>query len=230
MFSNKDSIVPYEKLGDIAPPFKPTFPYEGTFINERHKYYSTCPTSGPCIQVGIVGWLQQADALKIYELAYQVKGDILELGCHKGLSTSIITQAIQDSGRTRRFTTNDLSPEFLGDTKALLTKLNLLNGVEFRQGDSAKICRDLASEKRKYDFAFVDHCHEYDPVYTVCVELHKVLNPGGFCLFHDYNDASNRITDEKKYGVYKAVADGLDPKRFEFFGIFGCTALYRFNG
>ncbi len=54
-----------------------------------------------------------------------------------------------------------------------------------------------------------------------------MVNPGGFCLFHDFNDRRNADPAETNYDVYRAVTEGLDPKVFEFYGIYGCTALYR---
>lgn len=63
----------------------------------------------------------------------------------------------------------------------------------------------------------------------MCRELDKITAVGGFCLFHDYNDAKNNQA-EHDYGVYQAVMDGLDLARFEFYGIYGCTGLYRAVG
>jgi len=75
---------------------------------------------------------------------------------------------------------------------------------------------------------FVDHSHSYEAVYGVCRELGTVLSKGGFCFFHDFNDARNRDTEDKDYGVYQAVVGGLNPEEFEFCGVYGCAALYRF--
>ncbi len=41
------------------------------------------------------------------------------------------------------------------------------------------------------------------------------------------NDASNRKGGPHAYRVSEAVAQGLDPSAFEFFGVFGCAALFR---
>ena len=62
------------------------------------------------IDVGIRGWSQHDDALKLYEMAFFAEGDILELGCFEGLSTSIVAQAIADADRSRKMHTIDLDP------------------------------------------------------------------------------------------------------------------------
>ena len=74
---------------------------------------------------------------------------------------------------------------------------------------------------------FVDHAHEYEPMLAVCRVLDALIQPRGFCLFHDFNDARNADPAADGYGVPQAVAAGLSPSAFEFHGIFGCSALYR---
>jgi hypothetical protein len=64
-------------------------------------------------------------------------------------------------------------------------------------------------------------------VKSACIALPQVQNPGAFCLFHDYNDKRNMDPGCDDYGVYQGVRDGLDPARFAFWGIFGCTGLFR---
>lgn len=232
MFANADTAVPFEQLGVVSRPYKPTFPFKGDYINEHHRYYATCPLYGICIDVGISGWLQSADALKLYELAYFSKGDILELGCHKGLSTSILSQANYDTGRRKKIVTNDISPECIRDAKKTLADRNLGDAVEFHQGDSAQVCKQLARKGRRFDFVFIDHSHDYKPVLEVCQALQAILNLDGLCLFHDYNDSRNRAPDDQpygdqKYGVYQGIDHGLAHASFEFYGCFGCTGLFR---
>jgi hypothetical protein len=48
------------------------------------------------IDLGIEGFLFRTEALKLYEMAYNARSDILELGTHKGLSTSILAHALHD--------------------------------------------------------------------------------------------------------------------------------------
>jgi hypothetical protein len=205
MFTNHDTFLPLEELGKASRPYLPTHAFGGPFINESHRFYSTCPSKdGMLIDVGVVGWLLRADALKLYELAYFAPGDILEIGCSHGLSTSIIARAVIDSGLPRRIDTIDLDPTC--------------------------VTRELAGAGRTFAFVFIDHHHSYRPVFDVCVELASLTAPGALCLFHDYNDPRNADPANEDFGVYQAVQEGLPAADFEFHGIFGCTGLYRRRG
>ena len=49
----------------------------------------------------------------------------------------------------------------------------------------------------------LDHAHTFDLVYHACEELKSLMKPGGFALFHDFNDPRN--SKEPDYGAYRAV-------------------------
>jgi hypothetical protein len=87
--------------------------------------------------------------------------------------------------------------------------------------------REHAANRRRFAFVFIDHSHAYAPVYEVCKALDLIVAPGGFCLFHDFNDSRNRDPRDTEYAVYQAVGDGLDKQRFGFYGVYGCAGLYR---
>jgi len=61
-----------------------------------------------------------------------------------------------------------------------------------------------------------------------CEDLKTLIRPGGFALFHDYNDSRNG--NDPDYGVYQAVVDTFADGSFEFYGAYGCTGLYRRRG
>lgn len=231
MIANQDTFLPLEQLGKASRPYRPTHEFGGSFINESHRFYSTCPSKdGMLIDVGIVGWLLRADALKLYELAYFAPGDILEIGCSHGLSTSIIARAVVDSGLPRRIDTVDLDPTCVTRTRELLQLMQHDRLVDVHCGDGAAVCRELAAAGRTFAFVFIDHHHSYRPVFDVCVELASLTAPGALCLFHDYNDPRNADPANVDFGVYQAVQEGLPAADFEFHGIFGCTGLYRRRG
>jgi SAM-dependent methyltransferase len=227
-----------EELGSRIPSYLATFDFPGEFINESHKAFSTCPIKdGILIEIKdrpsggsvIEGWLRREDSLKLYEIAYFVSGDILELGSYHGLSTFILSQANHDSRHKKNIYSVDLDPQNVAMTNRHLRAMGLEGYVTTMCGDAWSIMRGFASTATKFEFVFVDHSHAYDSVYSICRELGSVLMHGGFCLFHDFNDARNRDADDKNYGVYQAVIDGLDPNEFEFCGVYGCAALYRFQ-
>lgn len=228
MIANSDTFLTIEQLGKLSRPYKPTHEFAGGFINDAHRFYQECPSKdGMLIDVGVVGWLLRADALKLYELAYFAPGDILEIGCSHGLSTSIIARAVRDSGRSCRIETVDLDPTCVSRTEDLLRRLGFDDLVDVHCGDGAAVCRTLAAAGRTFPFVFIDHHHSYRPVFDVCVELSTLTTPGGLCLFHDYNDPRNGDPANHDFGVYQAVHEGLAPDAFEFHGVFGCTGLFR---
>lgn len=235
---HQESFMRLEELGNRIPSYHPTFNFSGEFINESHQFFFTCPIrDGILIEIRdrplagsvIEGWLRREDSLKLYEIAYFVTGDILELGSYHGLSTSILSKANHDSPHKKNIFTVDLDPGNVAMTNQHLRAMGLDNYVTTMCGDALSVMRGFASTGTKFEFMFIDHSHAYEPVYSVCRELRNVLVPGGFCLFHDFNDPRNRDAADKDYGVYQAVIEGLDPREFEFYGVYGCAALYRFS-
>ncbi|QDU10390.1 class I SAM-dependent methyltransferase [Gimesia aquarii] len=237
MNKHQETYMTIEELGASCPDYHPTFDFSTTYIDSSHEFFANCPVkNGTLIQVKnsgwrlrkfIPGWLHRADALKLYELAYFVRGDILELGSYRGLSTTILAEAAQHSPSPKHIYSVDMSLKCVKRTRSNLRRKGLQQGVTTICDEGTNAVRNFKAEGRQFEFAFIDHSHAYDPVYSVCRELDTVMQPGGFCLFHDFNDPRNRESDNRDYGVYQAVTEGLDPAKFEFYGIYGCTALYR---
>ena len=67
----------------IFGPYIPTYSYNREYINENHKYYAYCNRkkegSGNMLAIEIEGYINYQEALKIYELVYFSKGNILQL-------------------------------------------------------------------------------------------------------------------------------------------------------
>lgn len=225
--SHSQSWIEPHKLGNIIPPYLPTYPFDG-FINENHARFASCPVrDGILVDIGIPGWLRREDALKLYELAYYSPGDVLELGTYHGLSAAIISTALADAGNQRELVTIDLSQECSSNAVGHLSKRKLQRNVTFLVGDATGMCEKLIAKGRRFSFVFVDHSHEYAPVAAACGLMGRLIYARGLCLFHDFNDARNNDSVHSHYGVSQAVFDGLPPGQFEFHGIFGSTALYR---
>ena len=218
---DKRNLMPYQK----------TYSFPGPYINQAHHRLalSALHDASPMINIGIEGWLLPADVLKLYEMAYFCEGDILELGTYKGLSASIMAEASRDSGRDFVIVTVDLDPELSKEAKKGVEarKAPGRENIHFFVFDAVTFVANLATSERQFEFAFVDHSHRYEHVYGTCVNLHRVLKPGAFVLFHDYNDPRNADKANLDYGVYQGVHDGLSKDEFEFWGIYGCTGLFR---
>jgi predicted O-methyltransferase YrrM len=227
------------QLGTLQP-YRHTYDFRGRYLNLAHRRLAR-PAWGRSFLLHlrarwwtgpyIPGFLQHADALKLYELAYFAGGDALELGSWQGLSTSILARALRDAERAGRaagrLTSIELDPAHAETTRATLSRMRLAERVEVRRADAVQALDELAREGRAFSLAFVDHDHGYDAVAAVCARLGAVLRPGAFLLFHDFNDPRNADEGDPEYGVYQAVRDGLDAQAFDFYGVYGCAALYR---
>jgi predicted O-methyltransferase YrrM len=239
MKTHIETFLRIEDLGSQIPRYQPTFAFPHSFIDTTHQSLAHAPLRDEhLIQLRdrrwfgnvIPGWLRREDALKLYELAYFTAGDILELGCYHGLSTSICARAVRNSKQFKRVYTVDLSPAHVKATQRNLRRLGLQQTVTNVCEDALAAVRRFAALDKRFGFVFIDHSHTYEAVVEVCHELDKITAVGGFCLFHDYNDGRNSQAEEHDFGVYQAVMDGLDLARFEFYGIYGCTGLYRAVG
>lgn len=216
-------------LGSRFPEYRPTLRDE-PYASAAHAALAAAPMEGWLIDLGIEGWLRKDDALKLYELAFRSVGDILEIGCAHGLSTSIMAGALRDAGRPGRILSVDLHEGRMADARRTVAERGVAERVEFRLGDATEVCRELAAGGSKFGFAFVDHSHAYGPVREVLATMPALLTEGGFCLVHDYNDARNDDPANRRYGVRQAVEEALSAPTFSFCGVYGCTVLYRKDG
>ena len=236
MNQHADTFLELEALGQEIPPYRPTYAFKGQFINASHRAIASYPLKDSVLiqkkshhrrGEPIPGWLRREDALKLYELAFFADGEVLEFGCHHGLSTSILAEAVRDSHRRRAIHTVDIVPAAIAATQQTLRNLGLHHLVETRCDDAIQAARTLAGEGRRFAFIFIDQDTSFPSVHGLCQELESLTRPGAFCLFHDINDVRNADPACTEYDAYCALMQGLSRDLFEFWGIYGCTALFR---
>ena len=209
-----------EDLGSKIPPYQPNFDFPGAFIDAAHQSLAESSLKDDMlIQIRnrrwfgriIPGWLRREDAMKLYELSYFAVGDILELGSYHGLSTSILARAARHSGQPKHIYTADLSWRCVKTTRLNLRWMGLHRDVTSICDEAVAVVKGFASTGKRFGFVFIDHSHAYEAVYEVCRGLANITAAGGFCLFHDFNDARNSKADNKDYGeyrpLYRAVAN-----------------------
>jgi hypothetical protein len=218
-----------DQIGQPAP-YRPSFQFDGSAINSAHGDILHAPLGRLGIPInidlGMDGYLQRGDALKLYELAFFSRGDALELGTHKGLSASIIARALDDRG------SGSLETVDIDRAANKLARANVggkpgAHRVTFTLRDAAKRMDELVAKGRRFGFIFIDHWHGYEATFEAARRCADLLAPGGFVQFHDFLDPSN--ADPKHvYGVYQAVLDTIClDGRFAFDGLAGCTAVFR---
>lgn len=266
IFANNGSFIGPDQLGHHIPEYKKTHDFAGDFINEDHKWWSQCPARSeksdivgirPRPKIGsepnddsqydvrdVYGSLRRADALKIYELAYFTQGYVLDIGTSFGLSCSISANAIENAGSGALIDTVDLDAKTNVFAQASVARVPGSQRVKFHLMDATEFLKNFIDDGRVADFVFVDHAHTYSAVRDAAQLMDQVVAPGGFVLFHDYNDWRNSDPNDPAYstywarvgpdrmeayavfGVYSGVHDGLS-ENFAFHGAFGCTGLFR---
>lgn len=208
-------------------PYRQTFGGFRNLIDDDHFALLSAPLNpdnNQMIDIGFDGWLLPADAAKLYEMAYFSNGPILELGTYRGLSASVIARAITKCGPAARLTTIDIDGSHVKVAEAAFEANKVpCSRVTFMVADAVAQVATFAAERQTFAFVFVDHSHAYEHMLPTCQKLAEIVEPGGFVLFHDYNDPRN-ATDE--WGVYRAVNETL-PGDFDFYGVYGCTGLFR---
>ncbi len=225
-----DSWVDLEQCG-ASRPYVKTFEFESPYIGGYHSKIANATTRSDVkfgVDLGLDGFLAHAEALKVYELAYFGDGDFLELGTYRGLSTSIIARALHDRQRGALYTC-DISPRFSLVARIALRFLPGRDRVRFHVGDAAGFLDRMIGERRRFGFVFVDHWHGYDATHAVGMRLSSLLLPGGFAMFHDYNDTSARDPAHPDK-VFQAVRDTVGrSSSFQFCCVTASSAVFQFQ-
>ena len=124
----------------------------------------------------VPGWLTRAEAELLWRTA--AGRDVLELGRAFGRSAVCLGQA------ARRVVSVDLAEP--AEAAEWCRRYGVADRVEFRRGDAAEVCRDLAGER--FDLGFIDTGHDAASVERDIASVLPLLAPGGVLVFHDYPD------------------------------------------
>lgn len=128
----------------------------------------------------------------LYALVRATKPKVcLEIGTHKGVSTSYIVEAIKDNGIGHLWTTDPFeygAKDFIiAEDRQYVEFLNFM-------GKDVKI-------DQKIDFAFVDGLHTLDDVLPEIKNLLPQLADNAVVVFHDAQNETNNLKD----GVNAAI-------------------------
>lgn len=217
---------------EMGAPYAKTFDFPGACISAYHRFLSAPPLGRLGIpfniDLGIDGYLQVGDALKLFELAYFAPGDVLELGTHLGLSASIIARALSERG-AGKLETIDIDASTTARAGEALSGAPGAERITFTVQDAPTRMDELIAEGRKFGFIFIDHWHGYEATVDAARRCANLLAPGGCVQFHDLLNPEN-IDPGHIYGVYQAVLDTVcEDQRFAFRGVSGCTAIFQFQ-
>ena len=225
----RSAWVELDRLDGRPKPYVPDYVFGGEWINQSHRDIAQAPLgrlSVPfLLDIGVDGFLHRAEGLKLYELAFYSPGDVLELGTHKGLSTTILARALHDKG-SGFIETVDIDAETNPEAQRNVLERPGGERVSFTLKDATARLNELAEQSRRFGFIFVDHWHGYEATLEAAERVKRMLVPGAFIMFHDFFDPANTDPDHV-YGVYQGVLDGFgDNSSVRFIGSAGGSAIF----
>ncbi len=221
----RDCAVPHDaSLGQSFPTYQRLFAGGSQYVDADQQALAQLPVAGALIQGVVPGFLRPGDALILYELAYFAVGDVLELGSFRGLSTTILCQAVANAGRGARVWSVERWPEHVAATRHVVEELGLAPHFRALPGEAAAMTEWLVMAGHTFSVVFVDHDHTYDAVRHTCASIDYLLRPRGVAVFHDLNDERNRLEPDA-YGVHRAVAELIGSSRMAYLGTVGCCGL-----
>lgn len=129
----------------------------------------------------------------------ELAGDVLEVGCWKGLSTSALAQRA-----CKRITVVDIfqkSPEYeqywnedvYNKFKSNMESIGAWEKLEVLRGQSGEMLPKLIAQNRKFDFILVDASHKYEDVRRDVDAAKRLLNKSGVIVCDDYFISPKRV-------------------------------------
>jgi hypothetical protein len=171
------------------------------------------------------GWLLDDDAMKLYELAHDADGPVLEIGTYRGKSAILMATALRDAGRPGLIVSLDVDREGLDAAHAEATARGLADRIAFVHATAEVLFRSRPAFAPAV--VFLDGDHSRRGVARDLRALEPRVPRGGILLFHDFHDERNADPAEPDYGVTEAIKESWVARECEFGGVFGACGLYR---
>jgi hypothetical protein len=170
------------------------------------------------------GWLLEADAMKLYELAHRADGPILEVGTYGGKSAILMATALRDAGRPGPLVSLDVDAAGLEEAAAESDARGLSDRLVLARGTAEMLFR--AHPDFAPSLVFLDGDHSRRGVGRDLRALRDRVPKGGLLLFHDFHDQRNADPSEPDYGVTEGIESSWVPAECEFEGVFGSCGLF----
>ena len=172
----------------------------------------------------VPGLLRPEDEEKLYELAAETGGPILEIGTYRGRSTTIMALGAR-SGAGALLVSVDVDPAAQRAASAALVSHGVGERVLLIRGSSAAALRRLRGLRPA--LTFVDGDHSAAGVRRDLEVLERVVPHDGLLLFHDFADPRNADPSVPEIGVHDAIRASWVERDCEFLGEHGACGLYR---
>ena len=171
------------------------------------------------------GWLLADDVFKLYDLAYEAAGPILEIGTFHGRSAIAMAMALRDAGNPAPLVSLDVDPVALATAGENARRKGVSGRITLVRGSAAAIFRATAGFVPAV--VFVDGDHSAAGAARDLRALEPHVPDGGFLFLHDYADPRDPDPAEREYGVREAVARTWVGRQCADLGIFGAGGLFR---
>jgi predicted O-methyltransferase YrrM len=158
--------------------------------------------------------VEEETAHFLYGFTRMIKpGRVVEIGTFEGISASAIGQALKDAKFGKLWTIDNKNygqEEFIKSQK-------LENYVKCIIGSSPTDILEIQHKERaKFDMAFIDDGHEFEPALRDIMVCDKIIRQFGYILGHDIlecktvNDALNSFLDEHKNQYEKVIVSSYN--------------------
>jgi hypothetical protein len=172
----------------------------------------------------IPGWMLPGDAEKLYELAQETSGPVLEIGTYRGRSAVLMGLAGRAAGRDTVIYSIDVERVALRAGRQAAEAHGVADRIVFVHGTLAAFAR--AYPQLRPALTFVDGDHSMEGASRDVARLRGIVPSGGLILFHDYNDPLNDDPACTSICVRPAVAASWVQEECDFVGVFGCCGLF----
>jgi hypothetical protein len=168
--------------------------------------------------------MEPGDAEKLYELAHQARGPILEIGTYHGKSAVLMALAIKDAGTELLIYSLDVDRAAMRAAQAQAVAHGVADIIVFIRGTADAFARGYP--RFRPALTFVDGDHRRAGVEADLAVLEKLVPAGGTLLFHDYAGALNDDEQCEEIKVRPTIDGSWVARECEFHGVFGCSGLF----
>jgi predicted O-methyltransferase YrrM len=172
----------------------------------------------------IPGWMRPQDADKLWELASETNGPVLEIGTFHGKSAVLMALALTATGSDTLIYTLEVEKASINAARAQATAHSVADRIVFVRGTSDAFAR--AYPRFRPAMTFVDGDHRRVGVEADLAVLRNIVPAGGILLFHDFEDPLNDDPDCADIKVRPTVHDSWVARECDFGGTFGACGLY----
>ncbi len=172
----------------------------------------------------VPGWLRPEDAEKLYKLAHDTSGPILEVGTYRGKSTILMALAAKEAGHEMVLYTLDVDRAAQRAAMAEAQARGVASMIVFVRGTLFAFAQ--AYPQLRPNLTFVDGDHTEAGLLRDLEVLESLVPSGGFLLFHDFNDPLNEDPACAEIRVRPTVERSWVASQCEFNGEFGCCGLF----